>query len=421
MRRVVEPAALRYYQWRGDPVARWTLPETKADPYPLYDDIRTRGLVRSPLGPYVTASHGCAEAILRDHRFSSSHEHPRGYQPPSYAEHDAAAGLFSLDPPGHARIRRALSAAFASRVTEDLEPFVRDVTRRLLDTADTAGFDLIDALAFPLSITVICRLLGVPADEQALFRGWGYDVATTVEPEAAQSAGSDPQHLAELALIAYLRDLVAVRRADPDDSLLSDLTAAEEEGIPLSADEVVAAALLVLVTGFETTVNLIGNGAVALLGEPAQWQRLAGDPALLPGAVEEVARYDSPVQLTSRIATEDVEVDGTAIAQGTPVMVVIGGANRDPDVFTDPGRVMVARPNAARHLSFSSGSHQCLGAPLARLQGRVALGELTRRYPGLRLAATPVRRPHPVLRGFASVPVRAPSRVPGARRLRATG
>lgn len=415
MRRVVEPAALRFYQWRGDPVARWTLPETKADPYPLYDEIRTRGLVRSPLGPYVTASYGCAEAILRDPRFSSSHEHPRGYLPPSYADRDDGTGPLTLDPPGHTRIRRALSAAFASRVTQEFEPFVRDVTRRLLDTADAAGFDLIDALAFPLSIAVICRLLGVPAEDQALFRGWGYDVATTVEPEAG-AAGGDSQHLAELALIAYLRDLVAVRRAEPDGSLLSDLAAAEEEGGRLSADEVVAAALLLLVAGFETTVNLIGNGAVALLGQPAQWQRLADDPALIEGAVEEVLRYDSPVQLTSRIADEDVEVGGTAIGKGTPVMVVIGGANRDPDMFADPGRVMVGRPNAARHLSFSSGSHQCLAAPLACMEGRVALGELTRRYPGLRLAGTPVRRPHLVLRGFVSVPVLAPSRVPGARR-----
>jgi hypothetical protein len=199
---------------------------------------------------------------------------------------------------------------------------------------------------------------------------------------------------------------VAKRRADPDDSLLSALAAIEEEGDRLSSDELVSTALLLFVAGFETTVNLIGNGTVALLREPGHWERLRDDPALVPVAVEEVLRYDSPIQVTSRTATEDVSLGGAAMPAGTSVIVAIGGANRDPRVFDQPDRLVVDRPNASRHLAFSLGIHHCLGAALARLEGRVAVEELTRRYPRLEMARPPVRRPMLMLRGFESVPVR---------------
>jgi cytochrome P450 len=416
MRRAVEPAVLRYCQWRGDPVARWMGPRAKADPYPLYESVRARGLVRSKLGPWVTASHATASAILRDRRFSSSPAHQRGYRPPAYPPGDPRAGLpdddlLTLDPPDHTRLRRLVSGAFTPKAIAALEPFIRDATGRLLDSAGPAGFDLIEALAFPLPIAVICHLLGVPAEDQASFRAWGHDVAATLEPQTARAAASQSR-TSEQALAAYLRDLAAKRRAEPDGSLLSALTTAEEEGDRLTPGELVSMALLLLVAGFETTVNLIGNGTVALLSESGrgQWRSLADDPALIPGAVEELLRYDSPVQMTSRIATEDADVGGTVIRQGTPVIVAIGGANRDPEVFSQPGRLQVSRPDAARHLSFSLGIHHGLGAPLARLEGRVALEELTRRHPGLELAGTPVRRPLLVLRGFESVPVRPASR-----------
>jgi cytochrome P450 len=253
---------------------------------------------------------------------------------------------------------------------------------------------------------VICHLLGVPAADQERFRAWGHDVAATLEPQTARAARNSPQE-AQLALTGYLRDLVDKRRSAPDASLLSALIAVEEEGDRLTTAELVSTALLLLVAGFETTVNLIGNGTVALLRESAQWDRLCKEPELVPGAVEELLRYDSPVQVTSRTATEDVEIDGTVIRKGIPVIVAIGGANRDPAVFGQPGRLLVDRPEAARHLSFSLGMHHCLGAALARLEGRVALEELTRRLPGLTLAGTLVRRPLLVLRGFETVPVRA--------------
>src|SRR6202034_463699 len=195
--------------------------------------------------------------------------------------------------------------------------------------------------------------------------------------------------------------------------------AAEEDGDRLTSAELVSTALLLLVAGFETTVNLIGNGTVALLSAPdgrQQWDRRRREPALVRAAVEELLRYDSPVQMTSRNATADVELDGTLVKQGTPVIVAIGGANRDPDVFAEPDRLMIDRPNAARHLSFSLGIHHCLGAALARLEGRIAVEELTRRYPGLEMAGPPVRRPLLVLRGFETVPVRAAARPAGAPR-----
>ena len=410
MRRVVEPAVLRFYQWRGDPVARLMRPETKADPYPLYADLRRRGLVRSPLGTWATSSHATATSVLRDRRFSSSPLHQSGYRPRTYPAGDPraelpAADMLTMDPPDHTRLRRLVSRAFTPRAIASLEPWIRDTTDRLLTPLDAAaGFDLIDALAFPLPIAVICHLLGVPAEDQASFRVWGHEIATSLD--SVRTAESESRS-AELALTAYLRELVRKRRADPDDSLLSALVAAEDEGDRLSSEELVSTALLLLVAGFETTVNLIGNGTVALLGEQEHWGRLGEEPALVPAAVEELLRYDSPVQLTSRIATEDTDVGGTVIPKGASIIVAIGGANRDPDVFDQPDRLRIDRPDAARHLSFSLGIHHCLGAALARLEGRVAVEELTRRYPGLQIAGTPTRRPLLVLRGFETVPVRA--------------
>ena len=412
MGRVVEPAVIGWHSWRGDPVARWMRPRWKADPYPLYAAVRERGLVRSRLGPWVTASHATASAVLRDRRFSSSPVHQRGYAPPAYEPGDPRADLprdlLTLDPPDHTRIRKLVSAAFTPRAVAALEPRIRAEAARLLDAAGPGGFDLVDALAFPLPMTVICLLLGVPPEDQAKFRVWGHEAAATLEPQTARAARNE-NYAAQLALTAYLRDLVARRRADPDGSLLSALIAAEEDGDRLTTAELVATALLLLVAGFETTVNLIGNGTVALLSEPGreQWRGLAADPALAPGAVEELLRYDSPVQMTSRVAVEDADAGGALIPKGTAVITAIGGANRDPAAFAGPDRLDITRADASRHLSFSLGIHHCLGAALARLEGRVALEELAGRYPGLRLAAPPVRRPLLVLRGYESVPVRA--------------
>ncbi|HEU5417534.1 MAG TPA: cytochrome P450 [Streptosporangiaceae bacterium] len=411
---VVEPAVLRLCQWRGDPVARLLHPAAKADPYSLYAQVRQRGLMRSPLGVFAAADHATVASILRDRRFSSSPAHQRGYRPPSYPPGDPraalpAATLLTMDPPDHTRLRRLVAGAFTPRAVAGLEPWIRDTTVRLLTAADgAAGFDLIDALAFPLPIAVISHLLGVPAEDQARFRAWGNEVAATGLDLQTTTAAQAQTRAAELELTGYLQDLVRERRAHPDDSILSALIAAEQEGDRLTSGELVSTALLLLIAGFETTVNLIGNGTVALLRDPGSWTRLRQDPALVPAAIEEMLRYDSPVQLTVRVATEDVEIGGRVIAAGRAVIVFIGGANRDPRVFEQPDEFRTDRPDPGRHLAFSLGIHHCLGASLARLEGRIAIEELTRRFPALELATPPARRPLLVLRGFESVPVRAP-------------
>src|ERR1700733_12903278 len=213
MSRAVEPALLRVCQWRGDPVARLMLPATRADPYPLYARVRQRGLVRSPLGAFIAADHATVASVLRDRRFSSSPAHQRGYRPPSYPPGDPRAGLpdgdlLNLDPPDHTRLRRLVSGAFTPRAIAGLEPWIREVTVRLLTAADgPSGFDLIDALAFPLPIAVICHLLGVPVKDQAQFRAWGHDVAASLDPQPTATARASSR-AAELALTGYLQDLV---------------------------------------------------------------------------------------------------------------------------------------------------------------------------------------------------------------------
>jgi cytochrome P450 len=408
--RLLEAAALRFFSFRGDPVARILTPGARPDPYPRYAELRRRGLVRSPLGLWATARHDVATSVLRDRRFSSSPVHQPGYTQPTYPEGDPRNelipdSLLTMDPPDHTRLRRLVSKAFSPQAITELEPWTADRTDGLLAYVNASSdFDLIDALAFPLPIAVICHLLGVPEEDHASFRVWGHDLVATLEPHS--SAALRRAQASELALTRYLRDLVQKRRVDPDNSLLSALVEAEEEGDRLNSDELVSTAMLLLVAGFETTVNLIGNGTVALLGQPECWERLHDEPNLVSSAVEELLRFDSPVQMTSRTATDDVEIEGEQLSKGTTVLVAIGGANHDPNVFERPEELRIDRAEAPRHLSFSFGIHSCLGAALARLEARIVFLALTDRFPRLRLTKTPARRPLLVLRGFESVRVR---------------
>lgn len=407
--RVIRPAFLGYLRWRGDPIARLLHPSTLADPYPLYADIRQRRLRPSRLGAWTTADHEIVAAILRDRRFGVSPTLQPGYRPPRYPDGDPRADLpprdlLSMDPPDHTRIRRLVAGTFSPKAIDGLEPWIRELTARLLTGVERSEpFDLVDVVAHPVPIAVICKLLGVPAEDEMKFRVWGYELAGALDLDVMEKEMSP--RTAELALNAYLRRVIDERRSAPDDSLLSELIAAEEEGDRLGEQELLATALLVLVAGFETTVNLIGNGVVALLRTPEQWACLRDDPSLIGPAVDELLRYDSPVQLTSRTASEDVEIAGTVLKKGSMVLTLLGGANRDPAVFPNPGSLIVDRENASEHLSFSYGVHRCLGAALARLEGRIVLEELIGTYPDLRLAAPPVRRRQLVLRGFNSVPV----------------
>jgi cytochrome P450 len=406
------PATLTFLRWRGDPLAGMLHPRTMVDPYPLWSELRARDLYRSKIGYWGTARHATAASILRDLRFSASPVHQKGYrvitevQDPEASAPGAELSLLSMDPPDHTRIRRLVAGAFSPKTLGALETWVRRRTLQLLDAVESSEtFDLIDALAYPLPMGVICQLLGVPPEDQDRFRRWGREIVTNLEPSIDGTPSAEGL-AADRALQAYFTDLIAKRRADPDESLLSNLIAAEEEGDRLSFEELMSTCILLLVAGFETTVNLIGNGTMALIGAPEEWARLSGHPELVPGAVEELLRYDSPVQATSRVATEDIELEGKVVAKGESVIIALGGANRDPEAFIDPDRLDVTRPDANRHLSFSLGIHHCLGAMLARMEGRIAFEELTSRFAGMTVAAPPRRRDLLILRGFDSLPVR---------------
>jgi cytochrome P450 len=267
--------------------------------------------------------------------------------------------------------------------------------------------DVIEDLAYPLPVRVISEMLGVPPEDHTTFRGWSHELARSLDPNPFPSTETIDRLKAALdAFDEYFRGLIAERRRSPRDDLVSSLIEAEEKGDRLSEAELLATLRLLLVAGHETTVNLIGNGTLALLRHPQQLQLLRDDPSLAASAVEEVLRYDPPVQLTGRIALEDIEIAGVTVQKGLGVVLLLGAANRDPDRFPDPERFDVTR-NDDNHLAFGFGPHFCLGAPLARLEGQAALSTLVRRFQGLALQVEePQYKENIVLRGLAALPVR---------------
>ncbi|HEY2765234.1 MAG TPA: cytochrome P450 [Pseudonocardiaceae bacterium] len=310
--------------------------------------------------------------------------------------------LLHLDPPDHTRLRRLVSAAFTRHRIEQLAPRVQQIADQLLDaTDDDAEIDLIAAFAYPLPITVICELLGVPTDRQAEFRSWSSTIVagSLSTPEAWIAAAT--------AMIGYIRELLAAKRADPADDLLSALVAVRDGTDHLSEDELTSMVFLLLVAGHETTVNLIGNGIHALLTHPEQLALLRAEPQRLDAAVEELLRFDGPLQLaTFRWTTEPVEIGGTQLAAGEMVIPGLLAANRDP--FRIPPEVLDLTRTDNPHLTFGYGIHHCLGAPLARLEGRIALGGLLARFPDLRLAVPPEEltwRAGVLMHGLAALPV----------------
>jgi len=324
--------------------------------------------------------------------------------------HSAAAmdqHLLSADPPDHTRLRRLVSAAFTRRRIDALEPRVRRITDGLLDDMAVAGaggapVDLIRAFGYPLPITVISELLGVPARRQDDFREW----STVVANGSMFPAGTFVD--AATAMVTYVRELIAEKRADPSDDLLSALIAVHEGGDRLSEDELSSMVFLLLVAGHETTVNLICGGMHALFTHPDQLHLLRAEPGRLPAAVEELLRFDGPLQVTiPSVAAAPVRIGGVTIPAGEMVLPALLAANRDPKKFPEPARLDITRP-PAQHLAFGHGIHHCLGAPLARLEGRVALGALIDRFPRLRLAVPAEElawRPGLLLNGLAALPV----------------
>jgi cytochrome P450 len=395
------------------------LPEVHEDPYPLYHRLRAEDPVhRSPLGFWVLTRHADVLAVLRDPRMSRD---PRRSERVALlrasaevdellASEEAAPSMLFVDPPDHTRLRTLVNKAFTPAAVERLRPRVEEIVAGLLDRAAGAGaMDVVEELAYPLPVTVICELFGVPEADRDRFRAWSRGLVHLLDPLVASDA-LERALRARQALRDYLGGLIAERRAHPTGDLLTALIAAEDQGHQLTEAELVSMCVLLLVAGHETTVNLIANGMLALLRDPAARARLEADAALARGAVEELLRYDSPVQFTSRHALADLDVGGRRVRAGETVVAVLGAANRDPAQFPDPDRLDLGRaPN--RHVAFGGGIHFCLGAPLARMEAAIAIPAMLARLPGLELGPRPpVRRDTVTLRGLASLPVtfRAP-------------
>ena len=416
MNRVVLPAGLKLLQLARHPMAMLLSDSGRENPYPHYERIRRKGVLQAPiLGTLMVADHAGASEILRDHgRFShdltkSKNGPARDRYPEDHPMWEAPQDselLLLMDPPNHTRVRRLVGKAFTPRALRDLEEWIAELADEVVGQASAGGreFDVVGEVAMQVPLAVICRMLGVPLDDRDQFEEWGHVAAAGLDLQLDTSA-MERSAEAMLAVAKYLGGLIEDHRREPRDDILSSLIAAREEGDRLSERELVATCVLLLVAGFETTVNLIGNGTLALLRHPAELERLQADEALLPNAIEEMLRYDSPVQLTSRIVEAETSLtDGRLLPAGHEVIPLLGGANRDPAVFDDPERFDIARANAADHLSFSTGIHHCLGAALARMEAKAVFGALLRRGTP-RQAGEHRRRPTMVLRGLSELPV----------------
>jgi cytochrome P450 len=379
-------------------------PDFLRDPYPRLAALRERAPVswHAPTGRWLAAGHAAVEAVLRDRRlgrFWRDREPAEVYEPFNLLHRNQ---MMENEPPVHTRLRSLVARAFTRGHVERLGPAVAAEAVALVDAAGSE-FDLLSAVAEPLAVTVIAELLGVPGADRHRLRPWSaaivrmYEVSPTPATEAAALDACR-----EFA--GYLGELAARRRAEPRDDLLSHLVAVRDGTDRLSADELVASAILLLNAGHEASVNALGGGVVALLRHPAQLARLRADRGLIPTAIEEMIRYDPPLHLFVRTAATEVRLAGVTIPAGGEVAALLGAANRDPAVFADPDAFDVGRePNP--HVGFGAGLHFCLGAPLARLELRAGLAALLDRAPALALAADPGHRPTFVLRGYTAVPL----------------
>jgi cytochrome P450 len=384
-------------------------PAFVADPYPTYHRLRAEDPVhKSPLGFWILTRYDDVVSTLRDPRFAK--EAIASFVAARFGTPIPTTGISMLDrdPPDHTRLRGLVSKAFTPRVVEQLRPHIQQIVDGLLDAVeDRRAMDLVADFAYPIPVIVICEMLGVPVADRDRFKGWGLDIARGLDAILlpADSEVTQRSMAARRALADYFRELIAERRAVPRADMLSDLIAAEEAGDKLSEEELLATCILLLVAGHETTVNLIGNGTLALLRHPDQLQRLRENPGLIGTAVEELLRFDGPVQRTARIPSATVTVGGRTIEAGEMVMPFIGAADRDPAQFPHPDRLDIGRTDN-RHIAFGWGIHFCLGAPLARVEGQIAIGTLVRRLPKLALATeTPTFRQSLTLRGLEALPV----------------
>ena len=376
------------------------LPSFLDDPYPSYSALRASDPVHRSMAlqAWIVTSYDACVEVLRDPEVYSSdletagtplgralneqrQQSPLGHVP----------NALNSDPPVHTRLRGIVNRAFTPRTVEEMRPHIEQVTAELLDAIDGAQpFDLMSALAQPLPVIVIAEMLGIPTEDRDRFKRWSDAIAGTTsmltplaDIELARKAAQD--------LIDYLEPIIEARRQAPAADLLSALVQAEDQGHRLTRDELLAFAILLLVAGNETTTNLIGNGTLALLRHQEQLAALRAEPALLPAAIEELVRFDSPVQGLIRFAKRTVTLAGREIAEGDTLLVLLGAANRDPAHFADPEALDV-RAERERHLAYGLGPHFCLGAPLARMEAEIAFAALLERFPGLRLTEDPPKR-----------------------------
>ncbi len=388
-------------------------PEGRADPYSRYAALRSTAPVhQSAIGFWVLSRYGDCQRVLRDGRVGkdfSGAARALGLSEQQQAEQaafrDDHSNMLFADPPDHTRLRGLATRAFTPRTVEALRGRVVAIVDELIDGFGAGEVDLMDALAFPLPVTVIGEMLGVPAEDRAQFRPLVRASTAVLElavtPEALAAATA-----ARATMEEYFGALVAERRAHPRDDLLSQLIEAEDKGDQLSERELISTAILLFAAGFETTTHLIGNSVLALLRHPDELARLRGDGELLRPGVEELMRFDSPVQITARTANEAIDVAGHDIEAGATMLLLIGAANRDPERFSDPDRLDLGRAEGAP-LSLGSGIHYCLGAALARLEGQVVLDRLLERFGRWELAGDqPGHRDSLTLRGLVDLRVR---------------
>lgn len=402
-----QQAAVAYAGYiKRDPLARLALRPGRGYPYAIYEQLRAQGtLVPTRLGNWASTSHRVCDSVLRDRRFSVRRAETGDAGP---ADDAFNLSFLEMDPPDHTRLRRLATPAFSPKAVAAysgrIERVVGDLLEAALrDSAKSGEFDLVSAFASPLPIAVITELLGIPDPATADFVKYGLVIGGALDGIRSLRHAAQLQ-AADNALRQLFTDLFELRRREPADDVVSLLVAAE--GDQVKPGEMIPLCTLLLIAGFETTVNLIGNGVLALLGHPDQWRALRADPhRLAPKAVEEVLRYDSPVQATSRIASEQLELAGETIRRGQIVLTLIGGANRDPQAYGRPAAFDIDRENPAPHLAFSGGIHYCLGQPLARLEGEIAFRMLAERLGSLRVAGRIKRRNGLTIRGPLRLPV----------------
>jgi cytochrome P450 len=387
-------------------------PDFIRDPYPNYERLRERDPMHlSPLGFYAASRHADVSLVLRDKRFGKDYEGrmtrrfgPRIFDEPVYRT--LRLWMLQQDPPVHTRLRGLVAKAFTARRVEDMRPRIQEIVDGLIDRVIAKGrIDLIADFAFPLPVTVICDMLGIPEEHRGVFLAGARSSGRLLEPVPLSRQELDEANAGGLMAAEYFRTLFDLRKREPHDDLITQLVQAEDDGGKLSYEEMTANIILLFGAGHETTVNLIGNGLLALHRNHGQLDLLKDRPELIPNAIEELLRFDSPVQVTGRTALEDVRVGDTLVKQGETVLGLLGAANRDPDVYENADKLDVMRENI-RPLSFGGGIHFCLGAQLARIEAEIAIGTLLTRIPDLQLdsAGNPSWRPAFVLRGLNALP-----------------